>query len=91
MEDFSDLRFPLCGIDISDAHDVQTAREVFSGSGVYSKTTFSALNVRGCETFLYRFRGGSRPGLVRRYSNIGPVLMLTTITTVTTPTSGPQA
>ncbi len=59
---YSDIQFPLGGIDRSDAHDMQASKQTPLG---VSRTTPLARNVRPYEAMTGRGRGGSRPGLVK--------------------------
>ncbi len=54
QETFADLRFPVKGIDTSQAYGAQQPG-----------TTPLGINVRAYDVFQQRSRGGSRPGLVR--------------------------
>jgi hypothetical protein len=51
-EQFSDLRFPTDGIDLSEGYAAQR-----------KGTTRQGVNVRACEPSTQRLRGGNRPGL----------------------------
>lgn len=58
------LHFPKAGIDVSRAYAKQSARPGPNGEpAVY--TTPVGVNVRGFEPLTQRFRGGTRPGLVK--------------------------
>jgi hypothetical protein len=59
-ETFSDLRFPLGGIDRSRAFSLQPPRQTRFGP---AQTTVLGVNVRAFAGG--RARGGSRPGLVK--------------------------
>lgn len=69
QESFSDLHFPLVGIDLSTGFDRQPTRPVADSQ--YSKSTPFGENVRSYEPVTKRARGGQRPGLVR-YINFQP-------------------
>ncbi len=57
------MRFPLAGIDLSQAFFNQQPRPIYTGE--YARSTPIALNVRGYEPGTGRARGGSRPGLAK--------------------------
>jgi len=59
---YSDIQFPLGGIDRSDRYDMTPTNS--SPLGV-NKTTQVAINVRAFEAMTARGRGGSRPGVVK--------------------------
>lgn len=61
-ETFSDLRFPLGGIDQSQAFSLQPPRQTRFGP---AQTTVLGVNVRAFEAATGRARGGSRPGLAK--------------------------
>lgn len=60
-ERFSDLHFPLCGIDLAHAFDQQIVKQMQNQQ--YGSTTVSGVNVRTYNPGLDRARGGSRPGI----------------------------
>ncbi len=62
-ESFTDLHFPLCGVDLSMGFDKQPNRQIQSGD--YARTTPLGVNVRAYEPGTARARGGQRPGLVK--------------------------
>lgn len=62
-EQFADLKFPLCGIDLSRAYGQQQPRPMADGS--YGGTTPVGQNVRAYEPGTQRARGGQRPGLLK--------------------------
>jgi hypothetical protein len=59
---YSDIQFPLGGIDRSDRYDMTPVNPSSIGA---SKTTNLGVNVRGFEAMTGRCRGGSRPGIVK--------------------------
>ncbi len=61
QEGFQDLKFPLCGVDLSNGFGQQSPRPL-SGGG-YGMTTPVGQNVRAYDAMTQRGRGGSRPGL----------------------------
>lgn len=65
--------FPAGGIDLSEPHSKQPAREVLPG--LYARTTPRAVNVACYETGKDRLRGGSRPGLARLSHRIADYLI----------------
>lgn len=60
-ESFSDMKFPLAGIDLSAGFGMQKPRPMASGD--YGGTTPIGQNVRAYEPGTARARGGQRPGL----------------------------
>jgi hypothetical protein len=60
------LHFPFGGVDRSDAFCKQEPREVLKG--FWGRTTSSAMNVRNYDV-QDRLRGGSRPGLSKKFSD----------------------
>jgi hypothetical protein len=62
-EQFADLKFPLCGVDLSRAYGQQLPRPLADGS--YGGTTPVGQNVRAYEPGTQRARGGQRPGLLK--------------------------
>lgn len=58
-----DIHMPLCGIDLSRGFERQSVRQ--TASGKYARTTPTGINVRAYDSFLERYRGGSRSGLSR--------------------------
>lgn len=67
-ESFSDLRFPLGGIDLSRAFSQQMPRAMASGD--YVGTTPEGQNVRAYDPGTMRARGGQRPGLKKYISGL---------------------
>lgn len=63
QETFTDLRFPLCGIDLSRGFNQQMPRPMANGD--YGGTTPVGVNVRAYEPGTQRARGGQRPGLAK--------------------------
>lgn len=61
QELFSNLAFPLAGIDLSMPFSRQMPRK--DGQGNFNRTCAAGFNVRGFEAYLQRARGGTRPGL----------------------------
>jgi hypothetical protein len=66
QEQFTDLNFPLAGIDLSRGFGQQTPRPMPDGS--YVRTTPVGQNVRAFEPATLRARGGQRPGLAKYIS-----------------------
>lgn len=60
-EAYTEMHFPLAGVDLSRAFCDQRPREV--APGLWSRSTPAGLNVRGYEATALRLRGGSRAGL----------------------------
>lgn len=60
-DQYLDLHFPLCGVNVATAYDRQPIRT--TQDGVYAYTTPAAQNVRAVEPETNRARGASRLGL----------------------------
>lgn len=69
-EAYTELNYPLAGIDTSRAFSEQKPRQV--GEDLWARSTPEGVNVRGFEPDTDRARGGSRPGLVK-YLPLAPV------------------
>lgn len=59
----TDVHFPRAGLDFTRKASQQPARP--GPDGVYARSCVAAVNVRGLDPVSGRYRGGSRPGLVR--------------------------
>jgi hypothetical protein len=70
QEVLKEMKFPLAGIDLSQAFYNQQPRPVYTGQ--YARSTPVALNVRGYEPGTGRARGGSRPGLAKWIPELVP-------------------
>ena len=60
---FQDLSFPTAGIDLSSGFQRQLPKQMLNQ--LWGRTCRAGLNVRGFDAGSQRFRGGSRPGLVK--------------------------